>query len=186
MSAKNTTKKKTAAKKAAKGKKKAVAPELTYDEALQIKSEEAQRVLDKAVNDQLLGRADIVLGVKLRPITLATITLLKEVDSQLIEGKDIELIDNILYECCIFMLIQSIPIEEATELVYGDKSQLVMATMKLADTIAPNEISSLSAKIISMLVDATSTQVTPIPNSTSNSLLEDDDDDLNELISGNL
>jgi hypothetical protein len=121
--------------------------------------DELQELMDSSVHSSLLGVGALVGGRRLRPITMATITHLKELNSPLINGIALDEIQNILLECCIFVCIQSVPLEEATDLVYGDRKALVKAALAFADNVPAHETKSVIDATVGSLKDAVSTQV---------------------------
>jgi len=131
--------------------------------------EDIQSVIDKSIQEELLGVAPKIAGLELRPLTLASIALLKQVGSSLIEGKPFSEIDNIVMECCIFLKIQSVSLKEATSLAYGDSEDLAFAALELADRINPSEIENVINSIVKLLTDQTSTKVSAKNSSSSDS-----------------
>ncbi len=126
-----------------------------------------QKELDQSVISEMLGVKDVVAGVQMRPLTLASIALLSQVKSPLIEGVVVDEIENILLEICIFITLQSCEVEEATELAFGDRSKLVAQAMKIADGIKANEVEEISSRVIQIIGESTDTQVEPIPDSNT-------------------
>jgi hypothetical protein len=122
-----------------------------------------QEIMDDSVASEALGRVPMVAGRELRPITLASLALLKQAGSELISGVKLEDAENLLLDSCVFILLQSSTLEDATRLAFGTREQLNLEALKLADSIPPNEVHSFTDSIISMLMDATATQVKPMP-----------------------
>ena len=118
-----------------------------------------QDVLNMSTNAGLLNPTTVLAGQSLRPITLASIALLQQLNSPIIAGKPIEEVDNIILDCCIFIKVQSVTAKEATKLVFGPKEALLEAAMDLAEAIAPHEIENVISSIIALLRDSTSTRV---------------------------
>lgn len=123
-----------------------------------------QEILNMTTNAGLLNPPTVLLGHKLRPITLASIALLQQLKSPLISGTVIDQVENIILDCCIFIKVQSSSVKEATKLVFGPKEALYESALELADSIAPNEIETVVSSIIALLRDSTSTRVTVEPD----------------------
>tara|TARA_R100000963_G_C4637309_1_gene101216 strand:- start:653 stop:1174 length:522 start_codon:yes stop_codon:yes gene_type:complete len=129
--------------------------------------EEVQKDLDQSVIVDMLGVKDEVLGIELRPLTLASIALLSQVKSPLIDGVLVEDMDNILLEICIVITLQSCDIDKATELAFGDRSKLIAEAMKIADGVKANEVELITEKVIDIIGDSTSTQVEPLSDKST-------------------
>jgi hypothetical protein len=125
--------------------------------------EEMQRLMDVSVSGEALGTKTTLLGREIRPITLASITLLKQVRSPLVEGVKVDEIENVLLECCIFMVLQTGTIKEATKLAFGSRDELVEAALTFADSIEPDKVQSAVEVILGTLKESTSTKVQPQP-----------------------
>lgn len=122
-----------------------------------------QEAMDDSVVPEVLGRGVVLLGKKLRPVTLASIALLKQVKSDLIAGVVIEESDNIILDCCVFLLLHSVTLEEATELAFDSPNKLRMEALILADSIGPADVNAMTKAIVDLLRDSTSTQVKAEP-----------------------
>jgi hypothetical protein len=120
---------------------------------------EMQKMLDGAVTGELLGTRPTIMGREIRPVTLASIALLKQAKSPLIEGVAIKDIQNVLLECCVFMFLQTSSLAEATSYVFGPYNELVLKALEFADTIPPEDVGGAVNQIIVAIRDATSTQV---------------------------
>lgn len=126
-----------------------------------------QTELDNSILKEILGVQPTIAGVELRPITLASIAILKQVGSPLIEGRAFDEIHNIILDCCIFLKIQSSDIKTATKLAFGDYDTLVAESLELAERIDPNKIKEVVQSIVDLLSDSTSTKVNVIPEDKS-------------------
>tara|TARA_R110002153_G_scaffold84197_2_gene211030 strand:+ start:18371 stop:18841 length:471 start_codon:yes stop_codon:yes gene_type:complete len=136
-----------------------------------------QEIMDDSVNREVCNAPTIMVGMNLRPVTLASIALLKETGSSLVNGEVLDGNDNIVLDCCMFILIQSGTIEDASRLVFGaDSLELKMASMALAEKVNPAEVADLTTNIIGMLNDSMSTQVKPIPDKEEGELIESGND----------
>jgi len=128
-----------------------------------INPDDLQGIMDDSVVPEIVGHKPELLGRKLRPVTLASIALLKQIKSDLIAGVNIETSENIIIDSCVFVLLHSMPLEEAAELAFGPPAKLKLAALHLADEIKATNISELTTTIVEMLRDATSTQVKALP-----------------------
>ena len=127
---------------------------------------DTQQKLDNSVLKEILQHNPTIAGVKIRPITLASIALLKQLKSPLIEGTPFEEIENIILDCAIFLKVQSCDIKESTKLAFGDPSDLVAEALELADKIDPSKIKDVVASIVTLLQDATSTKTEVVADDT--------------------
>tara|TARA_R110002110_G_scaffold207671_1_gene419845 strand:+ start:472 stop:951 length:480 start_codon:yes stop_codon:yes gene_type:complete len=144
-------KKRTARKKPAK--KTATQPATTED---------LQAVHDASVGAEAMGQPIYVAGQTLRPVTMETIVLLKQVDSPLILGKPIEDVDNIFLDCCIFVALQGSEAKEARRLAWNP-DDLRDAALDLAATVPATEFQTFIEQINELLRDSTSTSVDAQP-----------------------
>ena len=88
-------------------------------------------------------------------------------------GVDVNSVDNMILDCCIFVRIQTLPIKEATRLVFGDKDTLIEAAIEMASQIPPSQIADVVTSIVSLLKDATSTRVSVVDAPTKKASIED-------------
>jgi len=139
-----------------------------------------QSIIDGSINEELFGVNPTIAGLEVRPLTLASIALLKQVGSSLIEGKQFSEIENVVMECCIFLKLQSAPLKEATRLAYGEPEDLAVAALEIGEKIAPYEVENIISSIVKLLTDSTSTKVSAKSKSVSSSK-----DDISDEDSGN-
>jgi hypothetical protein len=139
--------------------------------------EDIQDIIDKSVHQELLGINPKIAGFEVRPITLASVALLKQVGSPLIEGKQFSEIENVVMECCIFLKMQSSSLKEATRLAYGEPQDLALAALELAENIDPSQIEEVISSIVKLLTDSTSTKVSVKSKSGSSDVEEVADED---------
>lgn len=132
-----------------------------------------QAKLDESVLAELLEAPKTILGYQMQPVTLGTIALLQQLKSPLIMGVDVNSVDNMILDCCIFVRIQTLPIKEATRLVFGDKDTLIEAAIEMASQIPPSQIADVVTSIVSLLKDATSTRVSVVDAPTKKASIED-------------
>ena len=132
-----------------------------------------QAKLDESVLAELLEAPKTILGYQMQPVTLGTIALLQQLKSPLIMGVDVKSVDNMILDCCIFVRIQTLPIKEATRLVFGDKDTLIEAAIEMASQIPPSQIADVVTSIVSLLKDATSTRVSVVDAPTKKASIED-------------
>lgn len=118
-----------------------------------------QALMDAAGEDSMLGKKQRVLGRDLRSITLADIAILNQAHSPLIDGSQISEVPNITLDSCIFIYLLSVPIKEATNLVFGDPDILRDKALEMASEVHPSEVTNLTTTCINLLKEATSTQV---------------------------
>jgi hypothetical protein len=112
------------------------------------------------VTDDLLGRDVDVGPFKMKPITLATISLLKEINSPLIMGVQLDDVPNIVQNVLELILIQKLPLKDAAELVQ-DRTTFRLRCLEMGDGIQPDQIEDLVTQCTQALADATSGQVEP-------------------------
>lgn len=121
-----------------------------------------QSIHDAAVNADVVGMGGTVLGRTLRPVTLESIVLLKQIDSPLILGKSMEEIPNIFLDCCMFIILQTEDVEESRRLAW-DLDALRDAALDLAATVPASEFQTVADSINLILQDATATSVEAKP-----------------------
>jgi hypothetical protein len=125
-------------------------------------SMDLQAVHDASVGGDIVGNGHTVLGMTLRPVTLETIVLLKQVDSPLILGVAMEKIPNIFLDCCIFIVLQSGEVKDARRLAWSP-TMLREAALDMASSVPAKDFSTVTDSINSILRDATSTSVEAKP-----------------------
>lgn len=126
-----------------------------------------QQQLETSIISDLLGAPKMIAGIELKPVTLASIAILKQVDSPLIEGRAYDEIENIILDCCIFLKIQSSDIKTAQKLAFGDRNILISEALELAANIEPSSIKDVVQSIVELLQDSTSTKVNVVPDEDS-------------------
>lgn len=139
--------------------------------------EDIQSVLDNSVHEELLEVAPVVFGMELRPVTLASIALLKQIKSPLIEGVPFAEIENIVIDACMFLKLQSCTLKEAQKLAFGNREELMGSALELAESIDPSDLDNVLNSVVSMLTKSTSTKVSVVNKDSS--------DDVSEPTSGN-
>lgn len=122
--------------------------------------DEQSELMNVATAESLLGGKSEVLGIQLRPVTLASIAMLTQIGSDLIAGKTMDECENIIMDCCHFIRIQTLPLKEAAALC-RDLDALDDASLEFADKIPPKDIKNVVAAITRILQEATETQVEP-------------------------
>lgn len=137
------------------------------DDAAQVQQElaalEHQARMDSNGLQDLLGNGPSIAGMHMRPITLATLALLQQIDSDLIKGVPIEECDNMLLDCCRFVRIQTLPLKEASRLC-RNPMLLDDEALALADTVPPTKISQFINLVTQSLQQAMETRVQPVPD----------------------
>lgn len=121
-----------------------------------------QSIHDGSVAPELLSKETTIMGRTIRPITMETIILLKQVDSPLISGVNLDEIENIFYDCCVFITLQSGDPKEARRLAW-EPDELKEKALDLAATIPASQFASMSNEVNSLLRDSTSTSVEAKP-----------------------
>lgn len=139
---------------------------------------EAQRLLEKEVAADLLEDGPNILGHDLRPVTLASVALLMQTDSDLIKGKPVEECENILLDCCRFIRLQTLPLREAARLV-RDPEELDAQSLEFADQIPPGDVQGVINQVTKCLRDASEHRVEPSDEDAKEELQHPD-----EAISG--
>lgn len=147
-----TTKKRTRARKPVKDR----------DTDKEQQEDSLQSLHDLSIAAEVVGRKHEVLGKTLRPVTLETIILLKQINSPLILGLDIEKIENVFLDSCKFVVLQSSTKEEARSLAW-DEDKLHNVALDFASEVPAREFSQLTNSINAILMDATSTSVDAKP-----------------------
>ncbi len=127
--------------------------------ALPPETDELQSLMDGAVRGSLLGVEKTVAGRKLRPITMASVALLQEINSPLINGVTLDAVPNLLLECCIFVCLQTCTLKEAKARVFGERSILLDKALEIADEVPANETKDVIDTSMEILKDSISTQV---------------------------
>lgn len=114
---------------------------------------------DKFVND--------LLGIELKPVTLASLAIMQEAGCELISGKEIDAMDNVMMEILLFVYIHSEELEVLSEIISkaeDPKKAMKMRALTMGHEIQPDEIPALVNRIVNILSEATSTKVEPLPD----------------------
>jgi hypothetical protein len=118
------------------------------------------------VNRSLLGiDRPVVAGRTLRPIKLSTLTLLQESENEIISGKMVADCKNIVMDTCRFIVLQSVPLRQATELVQN-KKDLDWLAMEVADDIHPTDVPKIVDAVIRLVNEAQGGRVEPIADNS--------------------
>lgn len=130
-----------------------------------------QKTLDneEVVQKFLTGEefTDDLLGIKIKPVTLATLGFMGEAGCQLIEGANIEDIDNVILEILLFIYIHTAEHKELSKiscLEENPKSKFKEKAFEMGTEVEPSQIPTLLEKVVEILQDATSTKAEPLPN----------------------
>lgn len=121
-------------------------------------TDDLQSLHDAAVSNEVLGKPKYILGRELRPVTLETIVLLKQINSPLVLGVSMEEIENIFLDCCVFIVLQSGDNKEARRLAWNP-DELRDAALDLAAEVPATEFETVSDSVNNLLVEATQTSV---------------------------
>ena len=147
--------------------------EVTEDETKQDDEvdENLQKTIeaDAAINKFLAGDEFLndVLGIKLKPVTLASLAIMQDAGCQIISGIDVEEMDNLMLEILLFVYIHTEEHKVLTNIICSEKNPkaaLKEASLNLGVDINPKQIPSLVEQIVKILTDATGTKVDPLPD----------------------
>lgn len=147
--------------------------EITPEQGEQLE-QEARRLMEVELAGELLETGPSILGEELRPITLASIALLMQVDSDLIKGVPIEECRNVLLDCCRFIRLQTLPLKEAARLV-RDMDRLDMEALEFADRIPANQTQEVIKAVVTCLRATTENRVEPVDEKAKSSLPSPDE-----------
>lgn len=114
---------------------------------------------DGSVIEDMTGFENEVASIKLRRVSLATISLMRKANSPLVTGVGISKIENVLYECALFILFHTLPLPEVVRLLQGSKEDLELAVFEFADTIPAHHVGTLFENVMALLRSQLSTQV---------------------------
>tara|TARA_Y100000361_G_scaffold82796_1_gene73228 strand:+ start:3202 stop:3678 length:477 start_codon:yes stop_codon:yes gene_type:complete len=124
---------------------------------------------DQVVQKFLTGEefTDDLLGIKVKPVTLATLGFMAEAGCQLIQGANIDEIDNVILEVLLFIYIHTAEHKELSEiscLEENPKAKFKQKAFEMGMEVEPSQIPNLLEKVVTILQDATSTKAEPLPN----------------------
>ena len=133
--------------------------------------EDIQRTLDgdEAIKKFLGGDTFVndLLGVKLKPVTLASLAMMQEAGCELISGKEMDAMSNIMLEILLFVYIHTEEPEKISEIISNSedhKKALKMRALTMGHEIVPKQIPALVEQIVNILSEATGTKVEPLPD----------------------
>jgi len=124
---------------------------------------------DEAIK-KFLGGDEFVnnlLGVKLKPVTLASLAMMQEAGCELISGKEMNEMGNIMLEILLFVYIHTEEPEKIAEIISNSedhKKALKMRALTMGHEITPKQIPDLMDQIVEILSEATGTKVEPLPD----------------------
>lgn len=142
-------------------------------------SEQVEEEIDPSVqktfdNDDVIQKlltgeefTEEVSGLKIRPVTLATLAFMTEAGCKLIQGEDIEQIDNVILEILLFLYIHSEDHEVLSKITCHEdnpKAKIKEKAYEMGVDIEPKAIPKILQQIVEILQTATSTKVEPLPN----------------------
>ena len=124
---------------------------------------------DNAINKFLAGDEFLndVLGIELKPVTLSTLAIMQEAGCQIISGIDVEEMENLMLEILMFVYIHTEDHKILTKKICSTanpKQEIKQAALGVGIEISPKEIPALVDQIITLLTEATSTNVDPLPD----------------------
>ena len=126
-----------------------------------------QEKVDKSVLCDIVGEVSnskySCLGLgNLRPMTLASVSILKRLDSPLINEIPVEEIDDIFAECAKFVLAHSLPTKDILALC-RDSDKLDIECLKLMEGIPVSKSDLFTEAVLEIMNDSVSTQVDAEP-----------------------
>ena len=108
----------------------------------------------------------VVMGKKLRPVTMATLCFLTRARSELMTGKPANEIGDFMMEVVIFFLVQQGTLADgmamATKLQFMDTEERMLYIYEIAESIPSEEGTKLVGTVTRLLQNAFSTQVAPV------------------------
>lgn len=125
---------------------------------------EAEARVETGVRSDHLVKTINLDNIKMRKLTFSGVAMLEEIRSPLIHGTPLKNIKNIFIECLKVIVVQSLPLEEATELVFRDPFQVTVAAIKLGEQITADKTQQFVDTVLAALREATETKVTPVPD----------------------
>ena len=134
------------------------------------------KTIDKNESDigkDLLGGKVIVGGLSMRPLSMASIAMMKQINSPLLAGADLNAIPSLFLDVVTLIVLQTLPLAESSRLVLSDRDGLTTKAYELMETIHPSKIEELLTQVITHFRDSTATQV----NAKKPSRYENDNDD---------
>lgn len=126
-----------------------------------------------SVGKDLLGGQVVVGGLTMRPLSMASIAMMKQISSPLLAGSDLNAIPSLFLDVVTLIVLQSLPLAESTRLVLNDRDGLTTKAYELMETIHPSKIEELLTQVITHFRESTATQV----DAKKPSKFKDDDDD---------
>ncbi|MAS81999.1 MAG: hypothetical protein CMF45_04860 [Legionellales bacterium] len=124
---------------------------------------------DQQVKRFLAGEEFVnsMLGIELKPVTLATLAMMQEAGCELISGQNIENVENLMMEVLLFVYIHTEkPDTVARLLTSGDNPKQILRrnALNTGMGISPKQIPELVEQIITILGESTGTKVEPLPD----------------------
>ena len=134
------------------------------DDDLLAFEKEAAEMMGNAVGEDMLGIVEEIANVQLRPVTMATIALLKTTGNDHISGKTFEEIPNLSLDTAKFVILQdaSRSVREAVAITRDPELFEGMA-YELMETIPAEKNAELNMRVILAIKDAMMTQVKALP-----------------------
>ena len=124
---------------------------------------------DSVIRKYLSGGTDSneLLGMELKPVTLASLAFMQEADSELIKGIDIEQIKNVILEVLMFLYIHTEDNAKLARLLSRSKNPASAIREKayaMGVDLPADKVPEILALIVEMLTEATQTKVEPLPS----------------------
>lgn len=152
------------AKKKARPARKKARAKSNKDEAVVATAEAAdlQAIMDQSVSDEVAGIKPVALGYELRPITLESIILLKQIDCPLILGVPMDDIENIFLDCCKFIVLHREDKPTARNLAW-DEDSLLESALDFASEVKADKITELTDSVFALIRSSMDTRVEATP-----------------------
>jgi hypothetical protein len=108
-----------------------------------------------------------LLGLELKPVTLASLAFMQEADSELLKGIEIEQIKNVILEVLMFLYIHTEDNAKLARLLSRNKNPNAVIREKayaMGVDLPADKVPEILALIVEMLSEATQTKVEPLPS----------------------
>lgn len=151
------------------------------EDITEINEAEIQKTIesDKTIRKYLSGEefTDNILGLDIKPVTLASLAFMQEAGSRLTSVHDVEEVENLVLEILIFLYVHTEEHDVLSGIICKSddpKGDLRKKAFDMGVDIVPNQIQKILDQIVEMLADATSTKVEPLPKEDDGSKKKED------------
>lgn len=134
----------------------------TREEAPQPPPAPKRGVYSEATLDALLEDGAEICGYSLRPITLATIAMLKRTGNELVSGLPLDDCPNVMMHSAAFIVLQSVPLAEAIKLTKNPDA-LETRAFEVCDTLSYSEGRTMVEDCLNFLADSMGNRVEAVP-----------------------